>query len=315
VAAADLVLVLANLVYATSALATRLTLDHVPPATLALLRLVIAAAVLLPLSLRQVPAGFTRLDHARLAAMGIVGFAAAYALSHWGLARSTVTNAALLIAVEPLTLLALGPLLLGERLSGREKIGAAAAVAGAVVVVVNGIPGVTAALLPHWRGDLLLVLAGVAYAAYTLVGRPVLRRRPALAVTTWSIAWGIPALAPLVIGEWIAGARAEVGVGAGAVIGTLYLGGVITGLGYLVWNRALEHVSAARAAVFLNVQPVGGALLGVLVLGEPLTPFTVAGALLVVGGLLLIIRPGAGPGNTAALRVSTGPERSRPPRS
>ena len=46
---ADLVLVVANVVYATSYAARRLTLVHVPPATLALSRLVIGALVLIPL--------------------------------------------------------------------------------------------------------------------------------------------------------------------------------------------------------------------------------------------------------------------------
>ncbi len=69
----------------------------------------------------------------------------------------------------------------------------------------------------------------------------------------------------------------------------LYLGVVITGLGYLVWNWALERVSAARAAIYLNVQPLVGALLGVAWLGEPLSVFTVAGGALVVAGLWLAV--------------------------
>jgi drug/metabolite transporter (DMT)-like permease len=71
---------------------------------------------------------------------------------------------------------------------------------------------------------------------------------------------------------------------------------VITGLGYLVWNWALERVSAARAAVYLNVQPLVGALLGVAWLGEALSPFTVAGGALVIAGLWLAVtgRPASG---------------------
>jgi drug/metabolite transporter (DMT)-like permease len=69
----------------------------------------------------------------------------------------------------------------------------------------------------------------------------------------------------------------------------LYLGIVITGLGYLVWNWALERVSASRAAIYLNVQPLVGALLGVVWLGEPLSVFTVAGGALVVLGLWLAV--------------------------
>ena len=72
-----------------------------------------------------------------------------------------------------------------------------------------------------------------------------------------------------------------------SVAGTLYLALVVTALGYLVWNWALRRVKAARAAIFLCVQPVAGALLGVVLLGEPLTVFTLLGGGLIVGGLAL----------------------------
>src|SRR5262245_4676821 len=220
--------------------------------------------------------------------MGVVGFAAAFAFSHWGLGRSTATNAALLVVVEPLTLLLLGPALLGERLTGRERAGAMCALSGAVLVVLNGIPGVTGRVVPHWRGDLLLVLSGVAYASYSLFGRPLLAHHRALPLTARSIVWGIPAMLPLAVLEWVQGAR-PVWTGT-AVVGTLYLAVVITALGYLIWNWALERVTAARAGVFVNLQPVVGAGLGVALLGEPLTVFTTAGAGLVTLGLVLTVK-------------------------
>lgn len=65
----------------------------------------------------------------------------------------------------------------------------------------------------------------------------------------------------------------------------LYLGIVITGVGYLVWNWVLERVSASPAAIYLNVQPLVGALLGVVWLSEPLSVFTAIGGTLVVLGL------------------------------
>jgi drug/metabolite transporter (DMT)-like permease len=68
------------------------------------------------------------------------------------------------------------------------------------------------------------------------------------------------ARAPLVLMEWAIG-RGPVWTRVGVAAG-LYLAIVITGLGYLVWNWALERVSAARAAIFLNLQPLVGALLG-----------------------------------------------------
>jgi len=284
VLAAYFVLLAANVVYGTSYVATRVTLGSVPPATLALLRLVIGSLVLLPLA-RLDPAGpaLSRGDRWKIAWMGVLGFAAAFVLANWGIGASTATNAALLIVVEPVSLMLLGPLLLGERLARREAVGAALAVAGAVLVVVNGIPGVTETFAPHWRGDLLLVLSGLAYASYSLFGRDVLGRHAALRVTAWSILWGVAALLPLAAAEWMDGRR-PVWTRA-AVAGTLYLALVITAFGYLAWNWALRRVEAARAAIFLNVQPVVGAFLGVALLGEPLTAFTLAGGALIIAGL------------------------------
>jgi drug/metabolite transporter (DMT)-like permease len=279
----------ANLVYATSYVATRIVLDDLPPALLALVRLVVGAAILVPGARALAPAGEApaRGDAWRIAWMGVVGFAGAFALSHWGLARSTATNAALLIIAEPLSIMALSPLLLGERLRRREVAGGALALLGAVLVVLNGVPGLTVTLAPHWRGDLLLGLAGLAYGAYTLIGRGVLARHSPLLVTARSIVWGAVVMVPLAGAEWLGGARPR--LSPGAVVGALYLAVVITAFGYLLWNWVLARVSAPRVAIFVTVQPIGGAVLGVTLLHEPLTVFTVAGAVLIVLGLSLTV--------------------------
>jgi drug/metabolite transporter (DMT)-like permease len=288
VGAAAVLLLVANVVYATSYVVTRVVLDDVPPAMLALLRLAVSGAVLLPLVRPAAAASASAAGHgARVFWMGALGFAAAYALSHWGIAHSSATNAALLIVVEPLTLVVLGPLLLGEQLTRREAAGAALAVAGAVLVVLDGVPGVTLEILPRWRGDILLVLAGVAYAAYSLLGRTVLTGGNAAAITTRSIIWGALTLTPLAALEWAGGGRPS--VTPSAIVGTLYLALVITAGGYLVWNWALARVEAARAAPFLTIQPLVGALLAALVLDEPVTRFTAIGGGLVILGLWMTV--------------------------
>jgi drug/metabolite transporter (DMT)-like permease len=60
---------------------------------------------------------------------------------------------------------------------------------------------------------------------------------------------------------------------------------VITALGYLLWNWGLERVEAPRLAIFVNVQPLAGALLGVVALHEALTVYTVAGGVLILAGV------------------------------
>ncbi len=294
--AAYLVLLVANLIFSTGYAVTRVVLNDVGPATLGLARVLIGAVLLLgwaawqsspsPRVPPRIP--WTPGDRVRVALMGVVGFALAFAFGNWGVAHSTASNAALLITVEPTTLLVLSPLLLGERLSRRETAGAALTLLGAVVVVVNGVPGLTRSLMPHWRGDLLLILSGVAYAGYSLLGRGVLTRRPVSLVTAHSVVWGAVSIAPLALYEWHVGPPPA--WTAGAIAGTVYLGVVITALGYGVWNWCLERVGAARVAAFVNVQPLAGALLGVWWLREPLTPLLVVGGVLIVAGLHLTVK-------------------------
>ncbi len=262
-----MVLLVSNLVFATGYSVSRIVLEDVGPATLAMARLTIGSLILVPWAWRAMAAAkLSREDRWRLALTGVVGFTLAFALGNWGLAHSTASNAALLITVEPASLILLSPLLLGERLSRREGLGAALAILGAAVIVVNGIPGVTQALVPHWRGDVILILSGVAYAAYSLIARPVLLRHPALVVTAYSILWGAVAMLPLAVLEWATGPPPV--WTPRAVVGALYLGVVMTALGYAVWNWCLERVETPRVAIFLNIQPLGGALLGVWWLGS-----------------------------------------------
>jgi drug/metabolite transporter (DMT)-like permease len=287
---AEVVLLAANVVYGTSYVAMRFAVEDVGPVTLALLRLAIACAILIPVCLGPRSANApprSPADRRTFFWMGFVGFTLAMALSHWGLAWSTATNGALLIATEPIALIVLAPLVLGERLTAREAVGTALALIGATVVVVNGVPGLTVAIAPHWRGDLLLILSGICFAAYSLLGRPVLGQHPSLTVTRWSFFWGLVTALPLGALEWQLG-RPPVWTPTG-VAAILYLGVVITGLGYLVWNWALERVSAPRVAIFLNVQPLVGTGLGVLWLDEPLTVFIAGGGALILAGLSLAL--------------------------
>ncbi len=82
----DLVLLVANAIYSTSYVTSRVVLEQVPPATLALIRLGAGALVLVlvcrgRLRLRRHPV--SPADRWRVAGMGIVGFGGAFALSHW----------------------------------------------------------------------------------------------------------------------------------------------------------------------------------------------------------------------------------------
>ncbi|MDE2314110.1 MAG: DMT family transporter [Elusimicrobia bacterium] len=283
------VLIGANVIYAAAYASARVAMEGVPPATLAFLRLLLAGLVMLPFLRGRRAQPLSVREHAAVAGMGVFGFGAAFWLGNLGISLSSSTDAALLIVIEPLSLMLLGPILLGERLSAREAAGAALAVAGSLLVVLGGVPGLSAAILPHWRGDLLLVLSGMAFASYSLFGRPVLARADAVRVTVLSIFWGAAATLPLAAREWVSGRR-PVWTWSSATA-TIYLALAVTALGFYLWNWALKRVEASRAGIFLNMQPALGAALGVWWLKESVAPAALEGGLLSVAGLCLAFWP------------------------
>ena len=95
--AAYIALILGNIVYGSSYVVSRIVLDHMGPATLSLLRLLIGSLVLVPLALAQRRDGvrLSRADRWNIFWMGLIGFAAAFAFGNWGLALSTATQSGL----------------------------------------------------------------------------------------------------------------------------------------------------------------------------------------------------------------------------
>src|SRR5256885_13674384 len=99
----------ANVVYGTSYVVARVTLESVPPATLAFSRLLIAWLALALLSRAQPAPPLSRADRRAIPLMGVLRFASAYGRSYWGIAPSPATNPALLFTVEPAPMLLLCP--------------------------------------------------------------------------------------------------------------------------------------------------------------------------------------------------------------
>ena len=95
---------------------------------------------------------------------------------------------------------------------------------------------------------------------------------------------------PFAVGEWMKGQRPIWSYSI--LFGTLYLSLIVTALGFFMWNWALKRIEAARAGIFLNIQPVLGAVLGVLLLKERWTVFTIGGGLLSAVGLLIAFQSG-----------------------
>jgi drug/metabolite transporter (DMT)-like permease len=195
-------------------------------------------------------------------------YAGAFSLAY--LSLSTGTGALILFGMVQVTMLG-AALKSGERPGLAQSIGIAAAILGLVYLV---LPGISA---PDPGGALLMALAGVAWGVYSIRGRGA--TSPASMTAGNFLRSGPPALVasavalPTIHGEL-----------AGLLL-ALVSGVVTSGLGYVLWYRALKNLTTTQASVVQLVVPVLAAFGGVVFLSGQVSTRLVAASALILGGV------------------------------
>lgn len=202
-----------------------------------------------------------------------------------GLSLSTPAHAALLYALTPTFVYLLSLWRGRERLSTGAVAGLLAALLGVVVLLLGR--GLAAAQGPLW-GDLLILVAVVAWVVFTDQGKQLIPAHGATRMTAWSMVmgalWVLPLLPLTVRAEALAGAAPM----TWACIG--YLGIITSVISYLLWYFALSRLEASKVAVFSNLQPVFTAVAALVLLDEPIHWELVVGGALVLAGVRLTQR-------------------------
>lgn len=252
---------------------------------LILLRMALCAILFLPfvwLGRRRLTKA-TRGDWARIAAVGLFGYALPLALGTYGVKLSSATSASLLVGIEPVTIVLLSALFLGEALTGLTIISLILGLSGALLIAFQGFPTLSGVFTDRLKGDLILATHGCCWALYSVLGKSALKRVDPLdftAITSvigfFGVAvWALPGVEP---SAWAA-------VPGAAWLAMTYLAVAGGFLAVILWNVALKKVEASKVANFIFLQPVVGVALGVGLQGDTLTGWSMAGGALVLGGM------------------------------
>ncbi len=266
-------------------LAAKRALGELSPFELALARFSLAGLVYAGLLLWR-PRKVARQDLLAMAVLGFIAIPLNQGLFLFGLSLTTPGHAALLYAMTPIFVFVLALLRREERSSPRKSIGIALAFAGAAVVLVargqiSGSADASRSLL----GDLLVLLAVIAWAVYAVWGRPYAQRYGVITTTGVTIVTGTLLYLPFgILLSSASSFRALSPAGWGSVAYLVVLTSVVS---YLLYYWALARADASRVAIWSNTQPVLTALLAWAVYGDALTPAFVAGGALVIVGVLM----------------------------
>lgn len=222
-----------------------------------------------------------------LGTIGVIGY---HFPLNWGLhdasdgIQVTAATGAILVATTPLWTLLISTVTGKERWHGATTFGSLVAFAGVAIVVFfgKGHAEFTAA-----GKTLIILLAPLSWALYSIYTRPLIHKYGGLFVTGVTLSLGTFTLLPLALSYGVEPLSA---LDAAGWAWLAFLALLSTALGYAMWNQALKLRSASAVSAYVYFNPVVATLVGVLFLGESVTPFFLLGSALVLGGVILVNR-------------------------
>ena len=277
-----------TLAFGGTFVATKVALRGFEPLLIAFVRFTVAGVILwLVWRWRGEREAVSRRELGRLALLGFVSLTVYFTFENVGIAHTSASDAAILIATIPIFVLVINAVTTREPTAAGQWLGVVLSFAGVVALVELGARGAEGTTL---GGDLLVLAASLAGALYTVMARRLLVTRSALFVTTFQNLFGALFMAPLAAVEAAAvGVRTPTAAAVAAVLYLALLGSIVA---YLLLNYGLRFVAAGRAAAFTNVIPVIAVVAAFVVLGERFTAGQALAAVVVVAGVFLANRAG-----------------------
>ncbi|MDT0321636.1 DMT family transporter [Streptomyces millisiae] len=304
--------VAAALFWSSSYAVTKRVLEDVGPLTIGAVRFTLAAlllGVLVRLGRRR-PARPDARQRRLLHLSGFLGITVYFVLENVGVDLSTASDASLIVATYPLMTMLVELFVHRARIPLSRVAGVLLATVGAFLVVRNGaeVGGGS-----RWLGDVLLLLGGLAWAGYNVLGKRASAGQDAVSVTyhqTLAGAAGFLLASLLEADEW----RVP-GVTASSLL--VYLAVACSVGGFLLYNYGLRQMASSVAVNILNLVPVFGVIGAVVVNGESIRPAqAVGGVVIIVGVALGMVERGQGaaaePGSEKAGRVPNSPATAAP---
>jgi drug/metabolite transporter (DMT)-like permease len=274
--------------WAANYIAAKIALQSVPAVLLYGIRISMAGVLMLPVYAwyrRRHPPTWTRRDLPLMIAIGIFGVSLNQFLFVVGLSRTSVAHAAIFANLSPFLVLMLAAASGLEKLTSRKLVGVAVALGGVILLRV-------ADARPHgnatFMGDFLTFLGSLAFAIFTVLGKPTAKLHGSIAINTVAYVGGALLMAPVTI--WQAAHFPMAAIPWSAWLSVFYMALGPSVVCYLIYYYALAHMEASRLSAYNYVLPVMATLLGIWNLGEHVTLWSVVAGVVIFGGVYMVER-------------------------
>jgi drug/metabolite transporter (DMT)-like permease len=280
-----LLLTISALLWSGNFVLSRAMNATIPPAGFVFWRWLVAAIILTPIALprlrREWP--IVRANLQLICICGFFGVTLFNFLIYTAMHTTTAINAALVNSAIPVFIIMFSRIFYGQRVTMRQHTGIALSLAGVATIILQG-DLARIRTLSFNRGDLLVLLAAVAWALYSVA----LRRYPQGLnpfVFLFSIAWcGLIFLVPFYVLEIASGKLMT--LNSATVFSVAYVGVFASVVAFTTWNSGLRQIGPHLGGQFVHLMPAFSTILAVIFLGERLRSFHIAGIALIFVGIL-----------------------------
>lgn len=283
---------LAPLFFSSNLIFGRGITGEVGPFTTALLRWLGAALLMSPFiwQERRACLSFVRQHTALWLTLGILGMGICGGVVYWALTLTTASNATLIYTTSSLFIILFQWLFQKRAITRLELLGMVIAFSGVVAIVLKGHPEALLSLSFN-IGDLAILVAAIAFAAYSLLlRRPSVREMPPLPLFALLALSGAIVLIPAGVVEMASG-----GLLPDTMTELAKLAGIIlfaSLAAFYCFQHAVQVFGPGIAGMTLYLMPPMSILMAVVFLGENFERYHAVGIVLVTGGLMLATAPG-----------------------
>jgi len=276
-------------VWGASFVATKIALREVAPVALVWTRFalgipVLGLFVLARRQLRPVPVR----DLGYFLVLGFLGITFHQWLQSNALVTSQATTTGWIIASTPLFIAILGRLFLRERVGPGAVAGILIASLGVLLVVARGDPRAIVIGRLGAPGDTLILISTVNWAVFSVLSRRGLRSHPAALMMFYVmlLGWGLTTV--LFVAQ--SGYHGMGPLSSSALWAVIFLGVGCSGVAYVFFYDALEHLPASKVGAFFYLEPLVTVAVAACVLGEPIRFGTMLGGAVILLGIWLVNR-------------------------
>ena len=261
----------------------------IPPLALSFWRWVIALLVVLPFVIKPLKQQWPLLkaQWQRVVLLALTGISGFNSLVYLGTQHTTATNALLINAFIPVWTILLSVIFLRMKLIRMQFIGVFISITGVMVILSRGDWQVFSAMQFN-QGDLLIFIAAVCWAVYTLLMKELDARLNRIVFLAVIIFIGILGILPFY--AWEALHTAPLHITHEIIASFIYVGIFPSVLAVWFYNYGVGKVGPARASLFIHLMPVFGTLMSVTFIGETFYFYHVLGITAIFSGIFLSTR-------------------------